>query len=84
MLMNNECNCEKCEHGTLHKHIVKKWIKNGDDLIPATARQVVVTCDAHLRQFVIYQECSCCDDVFDPVFEFEACEAYKPRETEND
>ncbi|WP_165352195.1 hypothetical protein [Solidesulfovibrio carbinolicus] len=85
MLQDNECDCEKCQHGTLHKHILKKWVKVEDKNYLVRARQLVVTCDAHLRQFVIYQEYfDDCEDLFDPVFQFEACEAYAPREAAND
>jgi len=86
MLQDSKCDCEKCQHGTLHKHILRRWVRDGEQNIPASARQIVVTCDAHIRQFVIYQDVlsESCHDVFDPVFEFEACEAYKQREEESD
>ncbi|MYL85371.1 hypothetical protein GTA51_19965 [Desulfovibrio aerotolerans] len=92
MSQNKGCNCRQCEHGKCYKGIITKYVTEPKATNPeekevflATFNQVVVTCDIHLKQFVIYQQCL--DDFSlkyaDTIIQFEECEGYSPRGQNN-
>lgn len=86
MLMNNECDCYKCQNGKLYKYSIEKTVKNPDGTFGRIfLRQIVVTCEAHAKSFIIYQEYpeTCVEDA-DPLTILEACEEYKKRSNKND